>query len=519
LAGGACALTRRPLKPTAKPHSRRGGAANKNIGDAFLLVWKLPRGIRSRELAALANAAEEAASTIDAQLHHHHQQQQHQHHEHHQPSASFVIDGGSNRPTFPSVPGGAQWQPGYGANSGAGGPITAGGAALTAATLDHWPGLSSGGEDGDGSDYSNNGTGLPAAPHNLRASGGPSASSSPARSPLRLSGVGPGALGLAGGGAALAAEALQQAVAERLRTPSRTGRAGGGQQQRRSGGGLFMGRPWAVSGHQQPQQQSVSIMESESGGHHQQPPSELDRVLSQLALQRAHTLAHALSLPHSGLEGARRAGSFSGNSGFAGDHPSHQHQQQHASFSVPGTSGAAADRSSRPHTAAATPPAPADAAAASAAALRRAVNVIKTVRRAGLSAASKGAIVNTVADGALASFVVIQVGRGCFYVFELGSDLKDSQVSPTRGSLGRWTFYDDGAARNLKCAKHPPKKVALAHSSRLRRYSRRADLNARMPGFKVQMGFGLHVGWAIEGPIGGRAVGLGITGTWLITGG
>jgi hypothetical protein len=27
-------------------------------------------------------------------------------------------------------------------------------------------------------------------------------------------------------------------------------------------------------------------------------------------------------------------------------------------------------------------------------------------------------------------------------------------------------------------------------------------LNERMPGFKVQMGFGLHIGWAIEGAIG-----------------
>jgi class 3 adenylate cyclase len=34
-----------------------GGAANKNIGDAFLLVWKVPRGIRSRDLAQLAQAA------------------------------------------------------------------------------------------------------------------------------------------------------------------------------------------------------------------------------------------------------------------------------------------------------------------------------------------------------------------------------------------------------------------------------------------------------------------------------
>lgn len=33
----------------------RGGAANKNIGDAFLLVWKLPKGLRSKDLQALSN--------------------------------------------------------------------------------------------------------------------------------------------------------------------------------------------------------------------------------------------------------------------------------------------------------------------------------------------------------------------------------------------------------------------------------------------------------------------------------
>lgn len=53
----------------------------------------------------------------------------------------------------------------------------------------------------------------------------------------------------------------------------------------------------------------------------------------------------------------------------------------------------------------------------------------------------------------------------------------------------------------LKCS-HTRTQVALAHSSRLAVYSRRPDLAACMPGFSVQMGFGLHVGWAIEGPIG-----------------
>lgn len=45
--------------------------------------------------------------------------------------------------------------------------------------------------------------------------------------------------------------------------------------------------------------------------------------------------------------------------------------------------------------------------------------------------------------------------------------------------------------------------AALKRSVRLARYSHRSDLDARLgPNFRVQMGFGLHVGWAIEGAIG-----------------
>jgi hypothetical protein len=48
-------------------------------------------------------------------------------------------------------------------------------------------------------------------------------------------------------------------------------------------------------------------------------------------------------------------------------------------------------------------------------------------------------------------------------------------------------------------------QVAIRVSRLLGCYARRPDLNARMPGFRVQMGFGLHVGWAIEGAIGAAA--------------
>ena len=47
-------------------------------------------------------------------------------------------------------------------------------------------------------------------------------------------------------------------------------------------------------------------------------------------------------------------------------------------------------------------------------------------------------------------------------------------------------------------------QAALKRSKQLQGYSAREDLNARMPNFCVKMGFGLHVGWAIEGAIGSR---------------
>lgn len=44
--------------------------------------------------------------------------------------------------------------------------------------------------------------------------------------------------------------------------------------------------------------------------------------------------------------------------------------------------------------------------------------------------------------------------------------------------------------------------AALKRSAEIKKYSMRDDLNRRMPDFSVKMGFGLHVGWAIEGAIG-----------------
>ena len=35
-----------------------GGSPNKNIGDAFLLVWKFPKGFTHRELAGMLSATD-----------------------------------------------------------------------------------------------------------------------------------------------------------------------------------------------------------------------------------------------------------------------------------------------------------------------------------------------------------------------------------------------------------------------------------------------------------------------------
>ena len=43
---------------------------------------------------------------------------------------------------------------------------------------------------------------------------------------------------------------------------------------------------------------------------------------------------------------------------------------------------------------------------------------------------------------------------------------------------------------------------ALKRARKLVKYKEHKGLNNRMPNYSVKMGFGLHVGWAIEGAIG-----------------
>lgn len=43
---------------------------------------------------------------------------------------------------------------------------------------------------------------------------------------------------------------------------------------------------------------------------------------------------------------------------------------------------------------------------------------------------------------------------------------------------------------------------SINRSRKLQKYREHKGLNNRMPNYSVKMGFGLHVGWAIEGAIG-----------------
>jgi hypothetical protein len=188
-----------------------------------------------------------------------------------------------------------------------------------------------------------------------------SAASSPdgGASPLRRSGAGPSALGIGSGPGW--AEALQRSL---------------------RGAGSASG---AALGPQHPGQRTGGAAGGVSFTAAQRPGSDLDRTLSHLAFQRAHSIAHALSLPRPSLPTAAP----NGGSGIPEASPR-------------GAEGNMA------------------AGAPATAALKRAVTCIKTVRHVGLSAASKGAIVHSIADGALASFIIIQV---CTTVIEGGPAL------------------------------------------------------------------------------------------------
>ncbi len=95
----------------------------------------------------------------------------------------------------------------------------------------------------------------------------------------------------------------------------------------------------------------------------------------------------------------------------------------------------------------------------------------------------KAALVGAVADNALTSFILVHAA--------LKRSVRLARCAGLPTAAHAAAVLRRGPATPLRCACD-------------RRYSRRADLIARLGASKpmVQMGFGLHVGWAIEGAIG-----------------
>lgn len=90
---------------------------------------------------------------------------------------------------------------------------------------------------------------------------------------------------------------------------------------------------------------------------------------------------------------------------------------------------------------------------------------------------------------------------------EADDRIKRSSILGARMAAGQELISESGTVTHLAdaaLASFIVIQAALRRSKKLQNYCKRRDLNARMPGFEVSLGFGLHFGWAIEGAIGSR---------------
>lgn len=146
---------------------------------------------------------------------------------------------------------------------------------------------------------------------------------------------------------------------------------------------------------------------------------------------------------------------------------------------------------------------------------------------------AKRDVINAIADNALAAFVLINIALkrwalvgGVEWSGVVVQVLRRQRLTLLGVLMERSLLVASSGCypclRTLPCAQTyhtPPPHRPLTYaapsvpgapsrhrrrlrSARLKKYAQRKDLNARMPGFNIAMGFGLHVGWAIEGAIG-----------------
>mmetsp|Transcript_2370 Transcript_2370/g.8710 ORF Transcript_2370/g.8710 Transcript_2370/m.8710 type:complete len:629 (+) Transcript_2370:185-2071(+) len=92
------------------------------------------------------------------------------------------------------------------------------------------------------------------------------------------------------------------------------------------------------------------------------------------------------------------------------------------------------------------------------------------------------------------------IGDAFLVVFKFPSDVTVEDVMNTSTKGPKRDAICESADRAL--AAFLVIQAHLRRSARLHEYSKNPGLKRRMPGFKLRMGYGLHVGWAIEGAIG-----------------
>jgi class 3 adenylate cyclase len=79
---------------------------------------------------------------------------------------------------------------------------------------------------------------------------------------------------------------------------------------------------------------------------------------------------------------------------------------------------------------------------------------------------------------------------------------EDTEYSPEFKNMVAKKTYKSGAMAEMAVTAFVKTFAEINKSRKLNKYRSYEKLNFRMPNYSVKMGFGLHVGWAIEGAIG-----------------
>ena len=110
-----------------------------------------------------------------------------------------------------------------------------------------------------------------------------------------------------------------------------------------------------------------------------------------------------------------------------------------------------------------------------------------------------GEIVHAVVDS-YAGAANKNIGDAFLLVWKLPDE--DTEWNPKIKNLDVKKTHKAGCMAEMACTAFVKCFADINKSRKLYKYRSYENLNRRMPNYSVKMGFGLHVGWAIEGAIG-----------------